>query len=323
MEKLKKVLIIGRGAVGLVFGDLFADALPEGDFAFLVDEERRKRYETTPLFINGKESHLPLISAKNPFVETEAGEKVPFGQADLILIATKAGGLDGAMQIAEDFCTDQTIFMSCINGILSEDELKEHFPQNRFIRTIAQKMDAVFEQGEERFSTRGELVFGAETDDQQEAVQEVTALFDQVHLPYILSSEIVRDQWNKLMVNCGLNQVCAAYDAPYGKIVSDPKLRGLFVAAMKEVQSVAAAYGIELTDAMIERWVKDTEAYDPMAMPSMRQDVRAGRQSEKQLFSGTVIPLARAKGIEVPVLEDLYEKVSTIDEASAQRKQRV
>lgn len=320
MKELKKVLLIGRGAVGLVFGDLFETFLPQGDFAFLMDEARREKYAGTPLLINGTERHLPLISAKMPLVENEQGKQVSFGSADLILIATKAGGLEEAMKTAEGFCSDQTIFMSCINGILSEDSLKEHFPNNTVIRTIAQKMDAVFEQGQEHFSSRGELVLGAETPDQQEAVRQVQTLFDQAHIPYVLSEDIVRDQWKKLMVNCGLNQVCAAYDAPYGKIVSDPKLRELFVSAMKEVQSVAKACGIELTDEMIDQWVKDTEGYDPKAMPSMRQDIRAGRQSEKQLFSGTVIPLAKAHNISVPVLMDLYEKVSALDEANAAKR---
>lgn len=321
MRQLNKVLMIGRGAVGLVFGDLFYNYLPKGNFAFLVDEARRERYARTPLVVNGQVSHLPVISKEMPLVETENGEKVPFGKADLILISTKAGGLDGAMKTAEDFCVENTIFMSCLNGILSEDELRKHFPHNMVIRTIAQKMDAVFEHDQEHFTSRGELVFGAETPDQQEAVEEVRELFDRVHLPCIESKNIVRDQWNKLMVNCGLNQVSAAYDAPYGKIVSDPKLRNLFIEAMKEVQKVAAAYGITLTDAMIDQWVKDTEGYDPNAMPSMRQDVCAGRQSEKQLFSGTVIPLAKAKGIEVPVLTDLYNRVSAIDEANARKQE--
>lgn len=318
---LEKVLIIGRGAVGLVFGDLFAQNLPKGKFAFLADEARRQNYELTPLVINGTERSLPVISPEHPCVRNEQGSEEPFGKADLILITTKASGLEAAMDLAAPFLDENTILMSGINGILSEDVLRRRFAENTVLRTIAQKMDAVFEHGEERFSSRGELVFGPETPQEREAALAVQALFERTGIPYVFSENIVRDQWNKLMVNCGLNQVCAAFDASYGQIVSDAGLLELYIRAMEEVRAVAASQGIVLTREDIDRWVQDTRAYDPQAMPSMRQDIRAGRQSEKQLFSGTVVPLAHEAGVEVPVLEYLYEQVSRLDAENAAAKE--
>lgn len=318
---LEKVLIIGRGAVGLVFGDLFAQNLPTGQFAFLADEARRQNYESTPLIVNGTERSLPVISPEHPCVPNEQGSEEPFGKADLILITTKASGLEAAMDLAEPFLDENTILMSGINGILSEDVLRRRFGQNTVLRTIAQKMDAVFEHGEERFSSTGELVFGPETPQEREAALAVQALFEKAGIPYVFSENIVRDQWNKLMVNCGLNQVCAAFDAGYGQIVSDAGLLELYIRAMEEVRAVAASQGIVLTREDIDRWVQDTRAYDPQAMPSMRQDIRAGRQSEKQLFSGTVVPLAHEAGVEVPVLEYLYEQVSRLDAENATAKE--
>ncbi len=43
MEEIKKVLVVGRGAVGGLFGSLIEQKIG-GDFAFLCDEKRKQKY---------------------------------------------------------------------------------------------------------------------------------------------------------------------------------------------------------------------------------------------------------------------------------------
>ncbi|MCF0260537.1 MAG: ketopantoate reductase family protein [Erysipelotrichaceae bacterium] len=317
MMEIKNVLICGRGAVGSLMGKILFDALGKDHVVFAVDEKRKQRYEKNPLIINGQPADFKYISPEDKWTK-----------ANLALFFTKYGGLKEAMETAAPFIGPETILMSGINGIISEDDLRARFPQNTVIRTIAQKMDSRYTGSEVTYSVKGELVFGLENDQKndpkaQEALKAVQELFDKAELPYILSKDIVKDQWSKLMANCGLNQTSAAYDAPYGKILHDPAILKVFVDAMEEVRAVANAMGIDLTEEMVKDWVQSLETYDPNSMPSMRQDVLAGRQTEEALFSKTVVPLGKKLGVPTPVLEMLMEKIDAIDAANAAKKQTV
>ena len=48
--------------------------------------------------------------------------------------------------------------------------------------------------------------------------------------------------------------------------------------------------------------------------PSMAQDMVSGRKSELELFSGTVVPIARKLSIDAPVLTSLLEKITAMEQ---------
>lgn len=300
-EKIETVLVCGRGAVGMTMGDLFDAHLPKGNFAFLCDPPRARRYAKKPVQVNGEPKTYPVLASDDP-----NGFK-----ADLVLFACKAYSLDEAIEQAKPFIDDQTIFMSAINGISSEDKLIEAFPNNPVIHTIAQNMDARYDPKAQilQFTTRGELVFGPAKEELTSQADRVQALFDACQIPYIRSQSILLDQYRKLMFNCGINQVCAAYQATYGDVAKNPVLNQIFRQAMEEARTVLAAMGEDPGRKSLENWCYKVGTFDPDSMPSMAQDVLHQRPVELELFSGTVVPKAHTLHIPVPVLEDLMDRI--------------
>lgn len=308
-KEIRKVLIAGRGAVGLTLGKILADHLPEADFAFVCDPERKKRYEKNPVIINGK----PVV-----FQYTDNPEE--FGKADLILFFTKYGALPAAMEEAAPFMDEDTILMCGTNGILSETDLRRRFPDSITLRTIAQKMDAVYHDNQLTFENAGELVFGQDEKGQEQAAAAVQNLFDACGFPYILSQDIVKDQYSKLTANCGINQVCAAFGLNYGDVAENPRWNAMYREAMEETRAVLNAHGANLGEDVVLGWIEAEKGFAKDGMPSMAQDVKAGRKTELELFSGTVLPMAEEKDVAVPVLKDLYERIAKLDEQNASKK---
>lgn len=175
-------------------------------------------------------------------------------------------------------------------------------------------MDSVYQNNEVNYSCTGELVVGMDNKNQKEAFDILIDFFDKVHISYVISSDIIHDQWSKLMLNCGVNQVCGAYDIPYGGVQNNITMRNMMIETMKEVQQVAKCLGILLTDDEIDNWLKAIDALSSDAMPSMRQDILAHRKSELELFSGTIIPLANQYHIHVPQNKLLYQKIKEIED---------
>ncbi|MDO4663334.1 MAG: 2-dehydropantoate 2-reductase [Erysipelotrichaceae bacterium] len=304
MERaIQNVCICGRGAVGLTFGELFHQYLGADHFAFIVDEKRKDRYQNEVVKINEQPIEFHYLCP-------ESKEDQKF-KADLVIFACKSYSLDQAMQQVKPFLHDHTILMSAINGMASEDRLEKQFPSLRVIHTIAQNMDTRYNPTKQQvqLTTRGELVFGAVDQQRESAANDVEQLFDYCHIPYKHSQQILRDQANKLMFNCGINQVCAAYQITYGIVAQDPKYNQIFRGAMEEARTVLNQKGYGITEEMLNAWADRLATFDPDSMPSMAQDLQFCRPVELDLFAGTIIPWAKQCGVHVPIMEDLKDKI--------------
>lgn len=305
---IENVLVCGRGSVGLSLGGRLADHLASANFAYLASEQQARRYAKQPVLINGE----PRIYRYVTPAEEQAFENGR--KADLVLFACKSYSLDEAMEEAAPFVEASTILVSAINGIASEERLQTRFPHNPIVHAIAQNMDARYDSARQsvRFTTPGELVFGPASPAVKEQADALEELLARCEVPYIRSADIRLDQARKLMFNCGINQVCAAYSATYGDVASDPVLNDLLLRAMEEARKSLAVVGTDPGQASLQNWAEKIKTFDPDSMPSMAQDVLAGRKMELDLFCGTILPLARKYGVETPVLEDLNRRLQAL-----------
>lgn len=48
MDRIDRVSIVGMGAMGILYGDFFANALGREQVTFLADSDRARRYRNTP-----------------------------------------------------------------------------------------------------------------------------------------------------------------------------------------------------------------------------------------------------------------------------------
>ncbi|MGM9912622.1 ketopantoate reductase family protein [Floccifex sp.] len=299
---IKSIGMIGRGAIGTLYGSEFRKHLSNEEMAFIVDEKRKKKYLENPLIYNGKEVDFNYVSNVDEF------KKV-----DLIFISTKLSGLQDSIHLMKEFMHENTIIVSCLNGISSENILRKAFPNHQVVRTIVQGMDSTYLNNEVYYTVLGEILFGQELEQEKEAVIQLEDFYQRMTIPYRKCKNIVRDQWNKLMFNCGINQTCAAYYSTYGGCKHEGLLRDCFIQAMKEVMIVSNAYGIDLNEEDIQGWLNVLSTLTNEGMPSMRQDIIAHRKTELDLFSGTILPMAQDKNIECVTLQNLYNTIKLIE----------
>ena len=125
--------------------------------------------------------------------------------------------------------------------------------------------------------------------------------------------DMVRRQWGKLMLNVGINQTVMVFEGDYGTVQKPGKPREIMLAAMREVQKLAALEGYPISDAEFDDWMNLADSLSPAGKPSMRQDGEAHRKSEVELFAGTIIRRAEKFGLDVPVNRWLYDTVKQME----------
>lgn len=299
---IKHVAIIGRGAVGILYGSMIEKNIGANAVEFVMDDERYARHAGEVPIINGEPCTIRTIPAS-------AADPV-----DLVILAVKATGLETALDTMEHLVDDNTRIISLLNGITSEERIAERFGWNHTVLSVAQGMDAVFIDGTLTFTHTGEIRFGAAEDTAPGVVDDIADLFARAQITHVIEPDIRRRQWVKLMLNVGINQTCMAFGGTYGTAgVPGSEQNRCFVAAMREALAVAWAEGVDVTEADLTQMAEIITTLDPNGMPSMAQDRINHKPTEVEQFSGTVIRLAERHGILVPTNRWLYQRIREIE----------
>lgn len=301
MHKINKVAIVGLGALGMMYGEHIISS-GKADLYFIMDEARLKKHKNDTYTVNN-------INQSFKFLSPKAAVKM-----DLIIIATKFNGLDAAIQEIVPFVDDNTIIFSVLNGITSEEKLRQRFGKKNILHCVVLGMDAVRTGTTLTYQHKGIVKIGAVDAINNDILDELCAFFEEISLPYSKEADILHALWAKLLLNVGINQTCMIYETSYGGAFANPEARENMYSAMHEVIEIAKAEGVNLTEADFEASVKVLKSLSYDGMPSMRQDGLAHRKTEVDLFAGTIIALGKKHGISTPINQIYYDRIKSMEE---------
>ena len=292
--EIKKVAIIGAGAIGCVYA-YSLDKVLKDDFAFIANGKRKQKLEEDGLYLNGEKFNPRVVSSDDDF------------KPDLIIVSVKNYQLEAAIEDMRNLVGENTIILTLLNGISARDVLQESFKNNQVLYGLAIKIDAVKVGNRVTETSDAIIQFGnANNREMSEGVLAVKNLLNDAKINNQVFEDMIKTVWTKWMLNIGLNQVSAIAGATYGVLKQTPELLALANKAMIEVMEVSKATGVNLGD---ENWasVQDViNILDGDGKTSMLQDVENKRKTEVDYFAGTLIKIARENNVDVPVNEVLY-----------------
>lgn len=302
MKTIKNVYLCGLGAIGSTYASRIIDYAPDS-LRVISDDNRIERYKKEGVKVNGKTYTFQYI---------RPGDSGP--PADLILIAVKQHHLLQAILDIRQFVDKDTVILSLLNGISSEEIVGGEFGMEKMLYSFVVGTDAVRESTHTVYSNMGKIVFGDKTNlSCSENVTAVVNFFDKVHISYSIPENMLRELWWKFMLNVGINQTSAVLRASYGVFQNIREARELMISASKEVVDISRKAGINLTREDIDEMVRIVSTLSPEGKTSMFQDIEAGRKTEVEIFSGTVIQLGHQYGIATPVNEILFKMITTLE----------
>ncbi len=301
MKEIKKVLLCGLGAIGTIYADKIQRHNAD-DFRVLVDEKRKEKYSKNPVIFNGVRLDF------NYLLPSDCDFK-----ADLIIIATKFSGLNDAVKNIKNFVKEDTIILSLLNGVTSEDIIGAIYGKEKLLYSYFIGHSSVREGNSITHDDVNTIVFGA-PDNSCENVLSVKKYFDTVGINYKIPEDIKRSMWLKFMLNVCANQPTAILRMTFGEMLENKHFMQFAVKIMAEVRDIAKAEGINNTETMIDETLKHLSTMIPDGKTSMLQDVEAGRKTEVDMFAGTVIDFGKKHNIPTPYNKILKEMVEIIEE---------
>ena len=303
MKPIRKIYLTGLGAVGGAYGSKLYEMDPRC-IKIIADSQRIGRYLKNGIIIN--ESTYPF-----EYIRPEETAD----PADLVIVAVKQHHLEQVIKDIRNFINSDTIILSLLNGITSEEILGKEYGMDRMLYSFCVGTDSVREGTKIHFSSIGKIVFGEKTN--YTVTSKVTAvkeLFEAAKIPYSIPENMIRELWWKFMVNVGINQISAILRAPYGVFQNVKEAKELMDSASREVIELSVKAGINLCEDDILTFTRILHTLSPDGKTSMLQDIEAGRKTEVEIFAGAVIELGCKYGIATPVNKMLFNMISTLEQ---------
>jgi 2-dehydropantoate 2-reductase len=330
MDDIQKVLIVGTGAIGAALASLIQRACP-GCVSVLAEGERLERYRRNGFVVNGERIQFNLVEPADKAAAAGGAVAAPGvsrtatdGGFDLILLAVKYHHLALSIEQMRGHVGPQTIILSLLNGISSEEMLGAAFgpgpgaPEGETLPVYAMSLgiDAVRQDNRINYSIIGKVHFGDRRNTPgaySPRVLRLARFFDRTGVPYVVPENMLRSLWYKFMMNVGINQASAVLKAPYGTFQTDPHARTVMQALMGEVVNLSQAMGIGLEEDDMQKIDEPLSSLHPDGYTSMCQDVLAGRKTEVEMLAGEMMALGRRHGVATPVNEAFFNLIKAIE----------
>ena len=301
MKEIKKVLICGIGAIGSIFAHKISK-FENDNLRILVDKNRLETYTKNPKIFNDEELKLNYITPNNTDFK-----------ADLILIATKFNALDEVVENIKNFVDENTIIMSVLNGISSEEIIAQKYDWTSIPLAFFLGHSETIAQNNYFYDGRGCVVFGVKENKTNPKIIDILKnYFTKTNITHKIPEDMNYAYWLKFMLNVSTNQPSAILRLTFGEMTSNPEFMNMFNNIMKEVQAIAKAEGVKNTDRMIDDALQALHNLMPEGKTSMLQDVEAKRQTEVEMLAGTMISLGKKHNIPTPYNTVMYEMIKTI-----------
>lgn len=299
--KIQSVAVLGAGAVGsyVIWGlshkkDIRLGVIAEG--------ERADRLKKGGCRIND-EVYRPEVWSPQ---EAE--------DVDLLIVSLKYGSLPEALESIKTIVGEHTTVMSLMNGVDSEELIAEQVGDDRVLRSLI-KVASHKEENGYYFNPETTLgiIFGelaAPFD--SERVQAIESLFADTGI-HFRSTEFIREEiWGKFRLNVCNNLPQAILGAGVGCYSDSTHMKVISDGLCRELEQIALAKGIDMSK--MAGTSGRGSAVPASARYSTLQDLDAGRHTEIDMFSGTLMRMGEELGIPTPYNEYTYHMIKALEE---------
>ncbi len=290
-----KILIFGAGAMGSLFGGLFA--INNHDVTLLGRGTHIKAIHNNGLdILKDEESYSVQVKTARSLKEVKKN-------VDLIIIATKAFDLAVVCAELQKWRNKEANIVILQNGLGNEEIASNYLEKGRIYRILTSEGALIKKPGVVIKTGQGLSMIGRflASPKSNEFIEELSAVITATGLPCKVVSNLQQAIWEKLVVNSSINPVGALTELTNGEIIKQRWGSELLRSVAYETTNVAIANGInfeienpEELPIQVARATKDNYC-------SMLMDIKNGRQTEIKFINGAIVEKAQSRKIEVPL----------------------
>jgi 2-dehydropantoate 2-reductase len=294
-----RILVIGAGAVGALFGSALARQGAEVSVVCRSDYDAVRR--------DGYDIKSPLLGDhrfRPQHVYREAAECRT--SPDCVILTSKVHASIDRVALLRPVVGPHTVILLIQNGVDIEQEIADAFPSNELLSSLAFVAVGRGKPGEVNHQSLGSLLLGKYPQGVTPAARQLAALFEASGVGCRLTEDVVAARWQKAVWNATFNPLSIMGGVlDTAQMLHSPDSEAFIRQAMREVCDVAAAAGHELDPKLIDNMIAGTRAM-PAYKTSMALDYENHRPMEIEAILGATVRAGRKAGVKTPALESIY-----------------
>lgn len=307
---LRRIAVVGAGPMGASLAAITAPHVPTVLVAR--DAARAERIGAAGIVLDGL-----LAGGGRPAVVRSIAELHDLTDLDLLVIATKTTALQAVCADLRRHLAGEPYVVSYQNGIEPGRTIIRMLGSPRVVRMVLRYGAVIEPDGTAEGPLRVHVPLHEPphfVGGEGEALAFARALapvIDGMGLPMRATDDIEGEAWRKGIENAAGNPVAALVQAPLGVLVASPA-RSLIERLLDEGIAVARAAGIAIPPGYREA-VLHRMAAGGDHVPSMAEDVRAGRPTEITQLNEQIVARGRALRIPTPTHEAVLDLIRVFD----------
>lgn len=282
-----KLAIIGAGGVGGYLGAALINA--GEDVTFVARGEHLKAMQKEALHVN--HPNFQFCQNVDAVSLDELVGREP-SQYDGLVILAKSNQTKAIAQTLKPWLKNspsKPFIVSLQNGVGNEETLSQILGARRIVGGLVVKISAhILNPGKIEALGDTQVIMGSLDESSNDFVSQLGCALEKAGVIVNVSQDIQRELWKKLIINNGVNALCALLEIKTGNAVHHPKLSQIVLGLMNETARAARALHVNITQKDVDDMFGLIQNFDSIK-PSMLVDVEQGRDVELEAICGAVI----------------------------------
>ncbi len=308
-----RILVVGAGAVGGYFGGRLIQA--GRDVTFLVLPKRAEQMQAQGLRIVSP-SHGDFTV--RPETITAAQIASPY---DVIFLSVKSYSLAGAINDFAPAVGPQTVIIPVLNGMHHMDVLTQKFGEHAVLGGVCYVATEVDSQGRILQLADFQILAYGELDGKKTSrIEAVHQAFSGAGFDAAISTDILRDMWQKWVWLASLGAITCLLRANIGEIAAVPGGADLSLAALRECAAIAGACGYPMSEKFLGEKALLLNTPGSTLTSSMYRDLTDHAAVEADTILGDLIERGKKRGVNAPLVQAAFISLSIYQQGRARAK---
>jgi 2-dehydropantoate 2-reductase len=300
-----RIVVVGPGALGC----LLAGFLSRKAEVWLLDHDPARAER----IIKNQGISCQGISGKWQAKIPATAKPEDIGEADLVIICTKAYDTKDAIILAQPLVKEKTLVLTMQNGIGNVEVISEIIGEERVLAGITHHAVTLLGEASIEHTGSGETIIGHLEGRMPAAIRNIRELFNKAKIETAISRNIKGALWSKLVINAGINALSGITRLKNGQLTNAEELSELLRASVVEAVKVAKKKHIKL---IYDDPLSKIDAVCQMTannVSSMLQDILAKKRTEIDYINGVIVKQGKMCGVPTPVNYVLYQLVKAVE----------
>jgi 2-dehydropantoate 2-reductase len=301
-----RILIMGTGGLGGYFGGLLARS--GADVTFIARGANLQALQTQGLTVQSVHGNftVPVQACADP---------AHLAPADLLLFCVKTYDVRAATALLQPVVASHTVLLTCQNGVDTPVELQTIFARGTVLAGLTRIGSTLVQPGViEQPTTDRLLTFGSLDGGSQQQVEEVRRLLAQADIPVVVSADIQKSLWEKLVFISAFSGIATLTGLPVAEILAQAPTRDLYRTVLRETATVAWAAQVNVAPDIVEQTMYYLDIGGDPGESSMAVDFQRRRRIEVEAIHGAVVRHGQRVQVPTPVNATLYAALTVMDQ---------